>query len=211
MRAQKPLADAKAEADVGEATPLGKGYFRYERLEVTLKDAGAAVRHSTADIVRGGRVAAVLPYDPQRNEIVLIHQFRLTAHLALGLGEMVEIVAGRLEPGEDITETARRECVEEIGLAPLALKELITYLPTPGVTDEAITIFLGIVDAENLPERAGMAGEQEETKPVRVSIDAALEAVESGRVHNGNAVIALQWLALNRERLRALAAELGAA
>jgi len=207
----KPLADAEAEADVREPTPLGKGYFRYERFEVTLQDADAAARRSTMDIVRGGRVAAVLPYDPKRNEIVLIRQFRLTAHLALGLGEMVEIVAGRLEPGEDIAETARRECMEEIGLLPRALKELITYLPTPGITDEVITIFLGLVDAEHLSERGGVAEEQEETRPMRVSIDAAIEALVQGRVHNGNAVIALQWLALNRERLPALAADLSAA
>jgi len=146
-------------------------------------------------------VAAVLAYDPTLDEIVLIRQFRPTAHLALGLGEMVEIVAGRVEPGEEVAETARRECVEEIGLAPRALRPLITYLPTPGVTDETITIFLGVVDAETLPELAGAADEGEETRPVRVSIETALCALDSGNVHNGNLIIALQWLALNRERL----------
>src|SRR5690606_5347197 len=133
-------------------------------------------------------------------------QFRLPAHLALGLGDMVEIVAGRVEPGEDVAETARRECIEEIGLEPRALKELITYLPTPGLTDETITIFLGIVDAADLPERAGAADEMEETQPVRASIEAALAALQTGRIHNGNLMIALQWLALNRHRLADFAA-----
>jgi ADP-ribose pyrophosphatase len=206
----KPLADARADVDVGAPVMLGKGYFSYERFEIVSSEGGASGHISARDVVRGGRVAAVLPYDPRRNEIVLIHQFRLTAHLALGLGEMVEIVAGRMEPGEDIVATARRECVEEIGLVPGGLQELLTYLPTPGVTDESITIFLGIVDAENLPERAGAADEQEETRPVRVTIDAALAALETGKVHNGNLIIALQWLALNRARLAELAAAIAA-
>lgn len=203
----QPLADSAVNADVSSPDVLGKGYFSYERFEVAVKEGGSAARPLARDVLRGGRVAAVLPYDPQRNEIVLIRQFRLTAHLALGLGEMVEIVAGRVEAAEDIVETARRECIEEIGLAPSALKELITYLPTPGLTDETITIFLGIVDAAKLPERAGAGSEQEETKPLRVSIDAAVAALEGGRLHNGNVVIALQWLALNRDRLGELAAE----
>lgn len=195
------LADCPMDVEVTPPIAIGQGYFDYQRFKVAMREPGKPARTLTRDIVRGGRVAAILPYDPHRNEIVLIQQFRLTAHLALGLGEMVEIVAGRVEPNEDLIETARRECMEEIGLEPSVLKELITYLPTPGVTDEAITIFLGIVDAENLPERAGAADEQEETRPVRASIDAALAALAAGRVHNGNLVIALQWLALNRQRL----------
>jgi ADP-ribose pyrophosphatase len=197
------MADCRVDVELGAPELLGEGYFKYQRFHVTLNKV-----RSTRDIVRGGRVAAVLPYDPQRNEIVLIHQFRLTAQLALGLGEMVEIVAGRVEPNEDLAETARRECLEEIGLTPRALKELITYLPTPGVTDETITIFLGIVDTESLPERAGVGGEQEETRPVCVSIETALAALAAGGVHNGNLIIALQWLALNRQHLGALAAKL---
>lgn len=200
------LADCRVEAQVSAPTTIGKGYFDYARYQVTVQQPGAEPRSMTRDILRGGRVAAVLPFDPVRNEIILLYQFRLPAHLALALGDMIEIVAGRVEPGEDVAETARRECVEEIGLEPHALTELITYLPTPGLTDETITIFLGIVDAADLPERAGAADEMEETRPVRASIEAALDALQTGRIHNGNLVIALQWLALNRHRLGELAA-----
>jgi ADP-ribose pyrophosphatase len=110
-------------------------------------------------------------------------------------------VAGRVEQGEDVAETARRECVEEIGVEPRALKRLMTYLSTPGFTDETVTLFLGIVDTSTVPELAGAADEQEETRPVRISVDAALAALESGKLHNANIIIALQWLALNRHRL----------
>src|SRR6202043_468651 len=95
-----------------------------------------------------------------------------------------------------------RECLEEIGVAPAALTELFTYLPTPGASDEQITLFLGIVDAAQVPDQAGAAAEREETRPLRLSIDDALAALAHGTMHNGLLVLALHWLALNRGRLK---------
>ncbi len=63
-------------------------------------------------------MAAVLPVDLARDEVVLLRQFRLAAHLANGDGSLVEIVAGHVEANEQPVATARRECVEEIGVAP---------------------------------------------------------------------------------------------
>jgi ADP-ribose pyrophosphatase len=153
----------------------------------------------TRDVVRAGKVAAVLPVDPARDEIVLIRQFRLPAHLADGVGDLVETVAGRVEPGETPAQTARRECMEEIGVAPSGLVELFTYLTTPGLTDEEVTIFLAAVDASCVPERTSAGGERIEI--MRVSIDTAIDAVALGTLRNGPLIIGLQWLALNRNRL----------
>ena len=97
--------------------------------------------------------------------------------------------------------TARRECVEEIGVAPDPLIELLTYFTTPGFCDERITLYLGIVDASRIPERAGLAAEHEETFQVRLTIDDALAALARGALHSGPLVLALHWLALNRMRL----------
>jgi ADP-ribose pyrophosphatase len=196
-----PLADKPVSTKLAPAVPIGAGRFAYERITATVDRPGAAPLQLTRDVLRAGAVAAVLPFDPRHDEIVLLRQFRLPAHLALGAGEIVEIVAGRVEQGEDVAETARRECIEEIGVEPRALKKLMTYLSTPGLTDETVTLFVGIVDASTVPERAGAADEQEETRPVRTSVDAALAALESGKLHNANIIIALQWLALNRHRL----------
>ena len=62
-------------------------------------------------------------------------------------------------------------------------------------------MFLGVVDASRVPERAGAAAEHEETVPMRVPIDTALATLAAGTVRNGPLIIALQWLALNRGRL----------
>jgi ADP-ribose pyrophosphatase len=189
------LADRPADVALSQPEPLAKGFFDYKRYRMTLHGAV-----QTRDVVLAGKVAAVLPIDPSRDEIVLIRQFRLPAHLANGRGDLIETVAGRVEPGEQPAETARRECAEEIGVEPSGLIELFTYLTTPGLTDEEVTIFLAAVDASRVPERTNAGGEQIDI--VRVPIDAAIDALTLGTLRNGPLVIVLQWLALNRGRIK---------
>jgi ADP-ribose pyrophosphatase len=193
-----PIADDRADVVIAGREVLAEGFRRYERLRV--RRSGEDVPRAL-DVLRSGPAAAVLPIDPGRDEVVLLRQFRLAGHLANGRGNLVEIVAGHVEAEEQPAEAARRECVEEIGVAPGLLVELFTYLTSPGMSDEEITLFLGIVDASGVPERAGAAAEHEETVPMRVPIDAALAALAARTVRNGPLIIALQWLALNRGRL----------
>jgi ADP-ribose pyrophosphatase len=184
---------------------LGKGFRTYQRYRYTLPGDDPKLELRTHDLVRFGRIVAVLPVDLERGEVVLIRQFRLPAQLANGNGDLVEIVAGHVEADEKLMEAAHRECLEEIGVAPSGLTELFTYLPTPGASDEQITLFLGVVDAAQVPEAAGAAAEREETRPLRVSIDAALAALSGDTMRNGLLVLALHWLALNRNRLKEIA------
>ena len=70
----------------------------------------APMGRSTRDVVRVGRVVVIVPVDLERDEVVLIRQFRLGAHLAIGQGDLVELPAGRVEHGEELVDAARREC-----------------------------------------------------------------------------------------------------
>jgi ADP-ribose pyrophosphatase len=99
--------------------------------------------------------------------VVLIRQFRLAAHLAAGLGELIEIVAGHVERGEVPQQAAARECVEEIGVEPRSLHPLFSFLPAPGLNDEYATMFLAIVDSTKVPERAGAEHEGGHAAAVR--------------------------------------------
>jgi ADP-ribose diphosphatase len=192
---KRDLADRVAQAELSAPEHPAKGFFDYQRFRVTLP-AGEQLR----DVVRAGKVIAILPLDLERGEIVMIRQFRPAAHLANGKGELMEIVAGRVEPGERLAETARRECQEEIGVTPSALVELFSYLPTPGLTDEEVTFFVAAVDASQVPERTHPT-EGEYIRVLRVPIDAALAAFNEGAMRNGPLVVGLLWLALNRARV----------
>jgi ADP-ribose pyrophosphatase len=204
--ADPALADAPADATVSAPDVLAKSFRSLERYRVTLRHPDGRASALTRDVLRVGHVIGVLTIDPARNVIVLIRQFRVAAHLALGLGELVEIVAGHVERGESAEQAARRECCEEIGVEPRALHQILRFMPAPGVNDEHTTMFVGIVDSSAVPERAGAATETEDTQPICVDIETALAALDEGKVHNGYLIIALQWLALNRYKLETIAA-----
>jgi len=199
MANERDLVDRPADVELSPPELLARGYRPYQRYHLKLKDAHGPPVEQQRDIIRAGKVVAVLPIDVARDEIVLIRQFRLPAHLADGRGDLVEAVAGRVEHGEEPVETARRECIEEIGTAPSRVVELFTYMNSPGITDEEVTVFLAAVDATRVAQRTSFGGEQITT--VRVAIDTALAALGKGTMRNGLLLTALQWLALNRARI----------
>lgn len=196
------IADRPADVTVEAPQTLVKGYRTYQRFRLSLRGHGPAPIAQERDVLRSGKIVAVLPVDLDRDEVILIRQFRLPAHLANGKGELIEIVAGGVEKGEAPVEAARRECREEIGVAPKAIVELFTYLTTPGITDEEIAVFLADVDGTKVPARTATGGEHIEV--LRVPIDAAIAALDGNALHNGPLLLVLQWLALNRSRLQSL-------
>lgn len=195
------IADLAAEVVVSAPTEIAQGYMRYERYDIAIPGEDGQTLRQCRDVLRASRVAAVLPIDLARDRIALLRQFRLPAHLATGRGEMVEIVAGRVDGDETAASAAARECQEEIGVRPDRLLELYSVLPTPGITDEFVTFFIGFIDSSGVQAHGGLPGESEQTRPFVVAIDDALAALQTGAVFNGLMVSALQWLALHRERL----------
>ena len=150
------LADSPADVTVSPPKLLSAGYHSLERFTVTLRSPGdRGELTSVRDVLHVGKVTAVLPIDIARGELVLIRQFRLPAHLATGAGELTEIVAGHVEAGETPAEAAMRECVEEIGVRPAALYEMLEFIPVPGSSDEHAFMFLGPVDATRIPQLCG--------------------------------------------------------
>jgi ADP-ribose pyrophosphatase len=182
---------------------VGRGYHVYERYDISIPE-NTLVHRVQREILRSGNVAGVLPVDTERDEIALIRQYRVGGHLVLNMGSMVEIVAGRVDGNETLEQTAHRECVEELGVAPTALYRLFSFMPAPALLDECMTLFVATIDASRVPPRAGAVHEKEETETIRMPIDAAIEMLNHGLCHSGPTVTALQWLALNRPALPAI-------
>lgn len=195
------LADRPAHAFVSGAESVGTGFRPYERFQVELKQDDGTTAKFSRDILKIGHTVGIIAIDLANDEIVLIRQFRLSAHTRFGKGEMVEIPAGYVDGDEAAATAAHRECVEEIGVAPHSLRELFNFMPAPGMLDEYATIFLAAVDSTQVPEKCGAADEIEFTHPIRVRIDDALAALDRDVLRSGYLLISLQWLALNRTRL----------
>jgi ADP-ribose pyrophosphatase len=194
------IADEPADVVIVGREVLTRGFRSYERLRACRAGEEVEVR----DLLRAGPAVAVLPIDLRRGEVVLIRQFRLAAHLANEKGDLVEIVAGHVEANETPLATARRECVEEIGVAPDVLVELFSYLPSPGLIDEEITLFLGIVDASRGGCRRGRArGERAVTRADRRRAGGACRRRRAQRpAHRCAAVARAQSRPPRRDRAR---------
>lgn len=150
-----------------------------------------------------GGAAAVLPYDPDRDLLVLQRQFRMGPQI-MGLKSiMVEIAAGMMEGGESPEDAALRETEEELGIQARDLIHALDFMPSTGWTSEVGHLFVGRVDATALPASAGAASESEFTEPFAIAPDIAIQAMDEGRVRNAYTIIALLWFARNKAKVRA--------
>ncbi len=201
---QLPLQDAAARIDILHESVLYQGFRRFESYRITLHTPGAPAISQVREILRVGGAVGIIAIDPQLQAIVLLRQFRLAAQLATGFGELIEIPAGLVEPGEDPAATARRECIEETGLDPHEVHPLFSCLVSPGAVDELAHFFLAFVDAAQMPQHTGAAGETEMIRPFLVPLDEALAALDGGaHLANGYLRMALMWVALHRDEVTA--------
>ena len=181
--------------------PLDRVRFRHRRFDGTQ----SGIR--TWELWRRGRAAAMLPYDPVRDVVVLIEQFRLPA-LAAGLDPILtELPAGLCNGAEPPEATIRREAEEEMGLCPGRLMKISDVLLTPGGADELCALFVGEIaapeaDSSGLCGRAGLAAEDEDIRLRAWPAERAVNAALDGHITNSVAAIALLWFHARRGRVR---------
>ncbi len=191
------------DVEIVEREACFRGFYQLDRLHLRHRlFAGGMGKVISRELFVRHDAVCVLPYDPQRDCVVLIEQFRVGA-LDKSLNPwLIELVAGLIDKDEQPEQVARREAVEEAGLELAELWPLTQYYPSPGGSDERVHLYVGRCDSRGA---GGVHGLEEEGEDIRVlvwSLDEALAAVENGRIDNAASIIALQWLALNRAKLR---------
>jgi ADP-ribose pyrophosphatase len=145
--------------------------------DVTMPDSGTSAR----DVVVHPGAVAVVALDPRG--ILLVNQYRhpVRAHLD-------ELPAGLLDQhGEGALAAARRELAEEAGLAAQTWNVLVDHLSSPGMTDEAVRIYL----ARDLSDvdRDVQGHEEHEMTSSWVPLDEACRRVLAGELQNATAVV----------------------
>lgn len=193
-----------ADVEILEKTICFEGFFRIEkyRLRHRLFNGGWS-RPLSRELFERGHAAAVLPYDPIRDAVILIEQFRVGALTAPGGPWLLEIVAGMIESGETAQDVVKRESIEEADCIITDLLPVCDFLVSPGGTSEHIALFCGQADAAKAGGIHGSPEEDEDIKVHVVPLDTAFTFLQSGRINSASAIIALQWLALNHEQVRA--------
>ena len=182
-----------------------QGYYRVDRYHLKhRRHDGGWTETMIREVFERGHAVAVLPYDPIRDEVVLIEQFRIGAYAA-GVGPwLLEVVAGIIDAGETLEAVARRETREEAGLEVQDLRPIASFMLSQGAVSETVQLFCGRVDAADAGGIHGLDHEHEDIKVSTVRFAEIRPFLDQGRISNAVALIALQWLLLNRDSVREL-------
>ena len=198
-----PVTFAKNDVEIIARETLYRGFFSMDlyRFRHRLFNGGMS-GEIRREIFERGHAAVLLPFDPVRDEVVLIEQIRIAAYDVSESPWLLEMVAGMIEEGESVEDVARREALEEAGLVVGRTKPVLSYLASPGGTSERLSIMVGEVDATTADGIHGLAEEHEDIRVHVVSREQAYQWVEEGKIDNAASVIALQWLQLHYQTLR---------
>lgn len=181
-----------------------KGFFRVDRIKLSHRlFSGEWSADMEREIFIRADATCVLPYDPVEGTVVLVEQFRAPVVGQKQSPWLIELVAGMNEPGEAPEEVAHREAKEEADLKLLDLEPIMEYLVSPGGSTERVFLFCARVDSRGVGGVHGLDYENEDIKVHVVTFDEALKMLQSGQINNAAAIISLQWLVLNRDRLNA--------
>jgi ADP-ribose pyrophosphatase len=207
MSEQPPTKAAPhPDIEIVDATKVFERYLRIDTFRFRhrlFSGEWSAVR--SYDVLRRGQAVAIVLYDPDRDSVVLVEQFRLPALLGGSSPWQLEAAAGMIDTDETPEMVAIRETREETGVGLIGEPIVIQrYLPSAGGSDESVVLFCGRVDATLA---AGVHGLPEEHEDIRVVVKTLREIeamLDAGAIENGHTLIALYWLLRHRDRLQRL-------
>ncbi|MDP2716461.1 ADP-ribose diphosphatase [Rheinheimera sp.] len=203
INAQQYPSFGTADLEILDKSTVFQGFFRLDRY--TLRHRlfnGGWSEPMQREIFERGHAAVVLPYNAETDEVVLIEQVRLGAAFSSASPWLLEAIAGMIEPGETAEQVAQREAEEEAGLTISELWPMLSYLSSPGGTTERIQLFLGRLTQPVQSGIFGLADEHEDIKVHLVTRPAAMQLLAEQKIDNAASVIALQWLALNLDKVQ---------
>ncbi|MEX1030931.1 MAG: NUDIX hydrolase [Paenibacillaceae bacterium] len=136
---------------------------------------------ATREIVKHPGAVAVLAI--HAGKMVVVEQFRKPLEKSI-----VEIPAGKLEPGENPLEAAHRELQEETGFTSPSLTLIHSFYTAPGFTDEIIHLYY----ADQLTAGADQPDEDEFLECESITLEEAKQMVVEGRISDAKTIIAMQ-------------------
>jgi len=183
-----------------------QGFFALDEYQFRHKlYAGGHSKLLTREVFERGDAVALLPYDPTTDSVILIEQFRPGALRSKTGPWQLELIAGMFSAHEAPLDVAIREAKEEanLDLAPEKVTKVMDYLSSSGGMSECIHLYCACVDSQHVSGIFGLASEGEDILVHVVARKDAEKLLADGKIPNAATIIALQWLALNLEKLKA--------
>ena len=180
-----------------------RGYFSLETLTLRhrLFEGGwsAPMRR---ELFQRGDAVGVLPWDPVRDELVLVEQFRVGAIRDGETPWMLELIAGIVEAGESDAAVVHREAEEEAGCQLGRLEQIATFYPSAGACSEQIRLFIGEVKQAQPGTIQGLDAEHEDILVHQLPRTQVMDMLDRDEINSGHTLIALQGLARRGDDLR---------
>lgn len=195
----------RTDVEILESVTLHDGFLRIGQLRLRCRlYEGGWSREFTREVLHREPGVGVLLYDVATDKVLLVEQFRVGCLDDRKNGPWaLELVAGLLEAGETPQAVAIREVEEEAGLKIAKLLPVCEYYNSPGGSSEKLSVFCAGFDAALAGGIFGLETEFENIRTLVLGRQEAYAAVRSGRINNAMSIIALQWLELNLEQVRA--------
>jgi ADP-ribose pyrophosphatase len=195
--------DRERDLEIGDQQLAYDGFYKLRQLRLRHRrfdgDWSPQLRR---ELIHRPAAVAVLLYDPQREQIALVEQFRVGA-IAERNPWMLELVAGLIDADDaDPEAVARREALEEAGCEIAELVPVADYFVSPGGSDEYLHLFCGRCDLDGVGGIHGVAEEGEDIRVHVLPVAAVFALLDAGQIRNAHTLMALLWLRNRHQALR---------
>ncbi|MBB4570177.1 NUDIX domain-containing protein [Rhizobium leucaenae] len=192
----------KAKVEIVSEKTLSDQWTRLSTFDIDYTDSAGETHRVKREIYHRTPAACILLYDPKREKVILVRQFRLPAHLTGFPAWMIEVPAGLLD-GDHPEEAIRREAMEETGFRVRDVRFLFKAFTSPGAITEIIHFFAAVVDtADRIGDGGGLAHEHEDIEVLEVPLAEAIAMIEAGEIYDAKTIMLLQWAMLNKASLK---------
>ncbi|NLR95604.1 NUDIX domain-containing protein [Rhizobium sp. P38BS-XIX] len=187
----------KAKAEIANEKTLSDQWTRLTSFEIDYTDSRGEKHRLKREIYHRTPAACILLYDPKRETVVLVRQFRLPAQLVGEPAWMIEVPAGLLD-GEEPEAAIRREAMEETGFRIRDVRFLFKAMTSPGSVTEIIHCFAALIDtSDRVADGGGLAEEHEDIEVMEVRLSDAMAMIERGEIYDAKTIMLMQWAVLN--------------
>ncbi len=169
---------------------LKKHVFDYRRSD-------GAWKRQSREVYDRGHGAAILPFDPVRQTVLLVRQFRFPAWITGHPDPLLEVCAGLLDADDPVT-CIRKETEEELGYRLEKVSLAFNPYMSPGSLSERLWCFTAEYSpGDRISDGGGNANEGEDIEVVELPLDEAFSATSDGRIIDAKSIMLIQHLVLN--------------
>ncbi len=195
------MTQSKSKVEIVGKETLSDGWTKLVGYKLDYTDRNGQTHRLPREVYHRTPAACILLYDPKRDTVVLVKQFRLPAYLNGDPAWMIEVPAGLLD-GDEPEAAIRREAMEETGYTVRDIRFLFRSYPAPGSITEVVHFFAAAIDtADRIADGGGLEEEHEDIEVLEIPLPQAVAMIEKGEIIDLKTIMLVQWAVANKGAL----------